>query len=230
MHNLSLKLGLSGKVPASGGGVPSSATRFWGPTDMTFNGSNELTAITDQIDSGYVSVTGAPTGNTTNGITMTKAGALANYITLGPDFWWSVETGPRSQNLTLLFKPTLSGFAAATIFVNTAAAGINVLAQNGSATALAENMTYSSIRLNGSVITPTTRDNLWDAVFAGTDWLTLSFLGFTHVSANGGTNVRLLSYSAGSNFQFDGLIGGLGVVSDAGDVPDMEAALAALVS
>lgn len=215
---------------AGGGGLPASVTRFWAPSDMTFNGSNELTAITDRVHPGspaYINVVGAPTGDTTDGINYTKATALANHISFGSDVWWANP----GRKMSFLFRPSGSGFAASTLLIDNASSSVVILARDAQATAAAQNIAVGDFRVNGSLVSGlSTQDELWDNAFALSGWVVLTILGVTRTAANSGTVLRLFSYSAGSNFQFDGDVAGFSEFTDDADAGAVEAALLAEVA
>lgn len=79
---LALELSQSGRGASVN--PTSSLTHFWARDDMTFNGSNVLTGIVDQVaaSSAYIGIVGSPGGSVADGIAITEATGAANYVSI----------------------------------------------------------------------------------------------------------------------------------------------------
>lgn len=228
--SLGLNLSLGGRGGASGGGssLPASVTRYWAPADMTFNGSNELTAITDRVagSSAYIGITGAPTGSTTTGLAYTEASGASNYVTMDNDVW---QLNP-GRNMSFLVRRNATPDDFVAILNNVASDSIFIVAQNGAATSNRQNFTFSGVRHLGTSSTPTTRDQLWDVCFNKTGWVVITLFDVVHVGAGVSTVVSPFRYSAGTLVTWEGDFAGFCEFTDDADADAVETALLAEVA
>lgn len=154
---LNLSLGRGGAASA---GIPASATHLVLPQDMTFNGSNVVTGVTDQIaaSSAYFTPAGSVTGSTTTGIDLATTSGT-DYVRL--------DLFDPAVSVSFLLERNVSTWTnARVVIMNESQNEYNLVAQNGNTggLSLGSRVTQDGVRKDGADITLTNRDTLWDGL------------------------------------------------------------------
>lgn len=195
---------------------------------MTFNGSNQLTGITDRVaaSSTYIVIQGSgPTGDTTDGISYTES-TTTDYVDIngiadtstGQHFaLLSKRNGTADTRTTPIgYQPRSNAFIAA----DSASSSSPIGSDWGVATVL------DSYRVGGTDLADTaTRANLWTNGFNDTSWSVFMIENFR----SSRPWFTPFVYFADSTFIFEGSFAGFAVFTDWSERTDVETALLAEV-
>lgn len=205
-----LGLDMTGKGAAGGGGSPVSVTHFWTPADMTFNGSNQLTAITDQVaaSSAYIVISGTLTGDTTNGVAINELQTSSQYVGIEN----IIPLNTLGTHIAIMFRRSAVADDRAAV-IESLSGGRGILARNSQASAAKTLFECDPLRADATDITGAfTQDAAWDLLFGDTTQRVALLKDARHTEGTH-TIFRLLA-SALSTQRFEGDLQGFAVFTD----------------
>lgn len=216
-----------GAGDGGGGGLPSSVTHFWAPSDMTFDGSNVLTGVTDRVaeSSAYIDISGTPSGNTLTGIAMSEAASNSYIFLTGADYF-NVFGGVGNHMAFLFRRNATADDHTALLGRPGSTTAIRAISGDPSNAAFTWTMTdaYSDGVTEAATVT---RGELWSLAFEkGTNvWSVVAIKDMT----GNGFNAGIMFYNLSSGM-LEGDFAGFARFTDWSQRSDVETALLAEVS